>query len=181
VLEASGDDARSFLHAQLTSDIDGLPMIARRHGGWCSAKGGCSRASSSCRTPKGYLLAACERPRTWSRETAGYVRPARESEDQRRERRRGCNSESGDLELKASLASVGIEAPGEDLRLSGAGTCSSCALSAQHYLLIAPQEERARLATLGDSGDATAGRWKKSEPAGRSSRRRRRTSSSRRC
>jgi folate-binding Fe-S cluster repair protein YgfZ len=54
LLQASGSDARAFLHAQLTNDIEGLRGRAR-YAGWCSAKGGCSRAFSSCRT-EGYLL-----------------------------------------------------------------------------------------------------------------------------
>ena len=38
-LEASGDDARAFLHNQFTSDINHLPAEAAQHAGWCSAKG----------------------------------------------------------------------------------------------------------------------------------------------
>jgi tRNA-modifying protein YgfZ len=38
-LSCSGDDARAFLHAQLTSDIAGLAQGEARIAGWCSAKG----------------------------------------------------------------------------------------------------------------------------------------------
>ncbi|MEW6689131.1 MAG: folate-binding protein [Pseudomonadota bacterium] len=38
LLEASGEDARAFLHAQLSNDIEGLAGHAR-YAGWCSAKG----------------------------------------------------------------------------------------------------------------------------------------------
>lgn len=39
MLEVTGDDARAFLHAQLTSDIAGLQAGQARYAGWCSAKG----------------------------------------------------------------------------------------------------------------------------------------------
>lgn len=39
MLEVAGQDARAFLHAQLTSDIAGLPPERARYAGWCSAKG----------------------------------------------------------------------------------------------------------------------------------------------
>ena len=39
LLLASGADARSFLHAQLTSDVQNLAPGAARRAGWCSAKG----------------------------------------------------------------------------------------------------------------------------------------------
>src|SRR5690606_41450968 len=39
VIAASGADALSFLHGQLTQDITGLPPDAARLGGYCTAKG----------------------------------------------------------------------------------------------------------------------------------------------
>jgi len=39
LLSVAGDDARSFLHAQLTNDVDHLPPDQARLAGWCSAKG----------------------------------------------------------------------------------------------------------------------------------------------
>lgn len=39
LLQAVGDDARAFLHAQLTNDIEHLPPGRARIAGWCSAKG----------------------------------------------------------------------------------------------------------------------------------------------
>ena len=39
LLLASGDDARAFLHAQLTQDVEKLPPGRARLAGWCSAKG----------------------------------------------------------------------------------------------------------------------------------------------
>ena len=39
LLLAAGGDARAFLHAQLTSDIESLAPGQARYAGWCSAKG----------------------------------------------------------------------------------------------------------------------------------------------
>jgi tRNA-modifying protein YgfZ len=39
LLLAAGDDARTFLHAQLTNDVENLPVGQARYAGWCSAKG----------------------------------------------------------------------------------------------------------------------------------------------
>ena len=39
MLSCTGDEARAFLHAQLTSDISGLEPDRARYAGWCSAKG----------------------------------------------------------------------------------------------------------------------------------------------
>src|SRR5574341_1396136 len=39
LLSCTGDEARAFLHAQLTSDIAGLGADRARLAGWCSAKG----------------------------------------------------------------------------------------------------------------------------------------------
>lgn len=39
LLSVSGEDARAFLHAQLTSDVAHLPGERARYAGWCSAKG----------------------------------------------------------------------------------------------------------------------------------------------
>ena len=39
LIELSGDDAKSFLHNQLTSDVNHLEPTAAQHSAWCTAKG----------------------------------------------------------------------------------------------------------------------------------------------
>ena len=39
LLQVSGEDARAFLHAQLTNDVEHLAPGTARYAGWCSAKG----------------------------------------------------------------------------------------------------------------------------------------------
>lgn len=39
LIEASGDDAKSFLHSQFTNDVNHLTESQVQHAGWCTAKG----------------------------------------------------------------------------------------------------------------------------------------------
>jgi tRNA-modifying protein YgfZ len=39
LIEAAGDEAKSFLHSQFTSDVNHLADSQAQHAGWCSAKG----------------------------------------------------------------------------------------------------------------------------------------------
>ncbi|MFV0370164.1 MAG: YgfZ/GcvT domain-containing protein [Azonexus sp.] len=39
VIDAAGDDAKTFLHSQFTSDINALAQDEARHAGWCTPKG----------------------------------------------------------------------------------------------------------------------------------------------
>ena len=56
LLSVSGDGARSFLHAQLTNDIDHLPADQARLAGWCSAKGRLLASFIVLPRPDGFLL-----------------------------------------------------------------------------------------------------------------------------
>ena len=52
----AGEDARSFLHAQLTNDVDHLPPDQARLAGWCSAKGRLLANFIVLPRPEGFLL-----------------------------------------------------------------------------------------------------------------------------
>ena len=39
LIEAAGEDAKSFLHSQFTSDVNHLKVGQAQHAGWCTAKG----------------------------------------------------------------------------------------------------------------------------------------------
>lgn len=56
LLSVSGDDARGFLHAQLTNDIDNLPPARAALAGWCSAKGRLLASFLVIPVPDGFLL-----------------------------------------------------------------------------------------------------------------------------
>jgi hypothetical protein len=56
LLSVSGQDARDFLHAQLTNDIKSLPPERAVLAGWCSAKGRLLATFLVIPEPQGFLL-----------------------------------------------------------------------------------------------------------------------------
>ncbi|TAK82265.1 MAG: folate-binding protein [Betaproteobacteria bacterium] len=56
LLSVSGDDAREFLHAQLTVDVRNLPRERAALAGWCSAKGRLLATFLVIPAPQGFLL-----------------------------------------------------------------------------------------------------------------------------
>jgi tRNA-modifying protein YgfZ len=56
LLSVAGDDARTFLHGQLTTDIEHLPQDQARLAGWCSAKGRLLASFVVLPRPEGFLL-----------------------------------------------------------------------------------------------------------------------------
>ena len=56
LLSVTGDDARDFLHAQLTNDIQGLAADRAALAGWCSAQGRLLATFLVVPAPQGFLL-----------------------------------------------------------------------------------------------------------------------------
>ena len=56
LLQVTGEDARAFLHAQLTNDIANLAPDAACYAGWCSAKGRLLATFLVVPCPGGFLL-----------------------------------------------------------------------------------------------------------------------------
>ena len=56
LLSVTGADARDFLHAQLTNDIEHLAPDKAALAGWCSAKGRLLASFLVIRSPEGFLL-----------------------------------------------------------------------------------------------------------------------------
>lgn len=56
VLAVTGDDARAFLHGQLTNDVEALPAGAAQWNGWCTPKGRLLATFLLVRRPDGYLV-----------------------------------------------------------------------------------------------------------------------------
>lgn len=56
LISCQGEDAKSFLHNQLTSDINHLTHGQAQHAAWCSAKGRMLASFVVMRTETGYLL-----------------------------------------------------------------------------------------------------------------------------
>ena len=56
LLSVSGDDARAFLHTQLTNDVENLPSGRAALAGWCTAKGRLLASLLVIPAPQGFLL-----------------------------------------------------------------------------------------------------------------------------
>src|SRR5438094_10057396 len=56
LLSVTGEDARAFLHAQLTKDIENLPPERATLAGWCSAKGRLLASLLVIPAAQGFLL-----------------------------------------------------------------------------------------------------------------------------
>ena len=56
LLAVTGDDAAAFLHAQLTNDVQSLPVGAAQWNGWCTAKGRLFATFLVVRRADGFLL-----------------------------------------------------------------------------------------------------------------------------
>src|SRR6185436_2064427 len=56
LIEATGDDAAAFLHAQLTNDVESLAKDAAQWTGWCTPKGRLLASFLLVRLPTRFLL-----------------------------------------------------------------------------------------------------------------------------
>ena len=143
LLEVTGDDARVFLHAQLTNDIENLAAGQARHAGWCSAKGRLLATFLVVPHERGYLL-----------QLARDLVPAiakRLSMFILRSKVKVVDASTSWVQIGIGtgvLAELGINALAQDLAIARAGNLIAVRVSAERYLLIAPQGDRARLESL---------------------------------
>src|SRR5258706_8235500 len=152
LLQASGSDARAFLHAQLTNDIEGLAADQARYAGWCSAKGRLLASFLVAPHTDGYLLQL-------SRDLAPAVAKRLSMFILRSKVKLADASEAwvqfglwGDG-AEASLAELGLAVPARELAVARHENLFAVRVSAQRDLLLAPTAERARLAALPGASD----------------------------
>ena len=152
LLEASGSEARAFLHAQLTNDIEGLAAGEARYAGWCSAKGRLLASFLVVPHTDGYLMQL-------SRDLAPAVAKRLSMFILRAKVRIGDASDAwsqfgvwGDG-ADAALAELGLAPPAQQLAIARHENLLAVCVSAQRYLLLAPVAERARIAVLGSASD----------------------------
>jgi len=154
LLEVTGSDARFFLHAQLTNDIEGLTPDRARQAGWCSAKGRLLASFLVVPHQSGYLLQLARDlvPAIVKRLSMFILRSrvkiADVSDAWAQYGLWGDGSE-------AALVSLGIAPPAEDLQLARHEGLLAMRAAAQRYLLLAPAAERGRVAQMLGTGDAS--------------------------
>jgi len=143
LLEVTGDDARAFLHAQLTNDIEKLDSDHACLAGWCSARGRLLASFLVIPHSGGYLL-----------QLARDLVPAiakRLSMFILRSKVKIADASASWVQVgtgEASLAELGIKPAGEDLAVGRTGNLIAVRVSAERYLLLAPQSDRARLESI---------------------------------
>ena len=152
LLQASGSDARAFLHAQLTNDIEGLAADEARYAGWCSAKGRLLASFLVVPHRDEYLLQV-------SRDLAPAVAKRLSMFILRSKVRIGDASDAwaqfglwGDG-AEAALAELGLAPPAQQAAVASRENLLAVHVSAQRYLLLAPVAERARLGALSGASD----------------------------
>jgi len=152
LLEVAGSDARPFLHAQLTNDIEGLAADRARHAGWCSAKGRLLASFLVVPHADGYLLQL-------ARDLAPAV-TKRLSMFILRSKAKIADASDAWLQFglwgdgsEAGLAGLGLPCPADDLQVTRYESLFAVRVTAGRYLLLAPAAERARLAAHPGHGD----------------------------
>ncbi|MGA8051118.1 MAG: folate-binding protein [Burkholderiales bacterium] len=142
-LLVSGSDARAFLHAQLTNDVEHLPENRARLAGWCTAKGRLLASFLVIPSEEGYLLQL-------ARDLAPFV--AKKLSMFVLRSKVTISDVSQDYlqlgiwgeESEARLVALGLEvAPGE-LALSNAGGIAAIRMGEERFLLLGPAQEAAQ-------------------------------------
>ncbi|MGD9953013.1 MAG: folate-binding protein YgfZ [Burkholderiales bacterium] len=156
VLSCTGDDARGFLHAQLTSDIAQLSACQARLAGWCSAKGRLLATMLVVPREGEFLL---QLPRSLGPGVAkrlsmfilrAKVKLADASDAWRQHGVWGPGA-------REQLAAAGLPVPHGELAIVQAKDCVVVEVAAQRYLVISSPDADARLAAL--SGETREETW----------------------
>jgi hypothetical protein len=153
MLSCTGDEARAFLHAQLTIDVDGLPPDRASYAGWCSAKGRLQASFLVLPHAQGFLLqVARDIAPAVARRLGMYILRAKAK-----------LTDASDAWAQVGLwgagaaqrlAALGMPVPAGDLAVARAGDAVVVRVAPQRYLLALPAAQRARvLDALGDAGD----------------------------
>lgn len=154
LLSCSGDDARAFLHAQLTSDIAGLGESEARLAGWCSAKGRLLATLLVVPHGREFLLQV---PRDLApavaRRLSMFILRAKAK-----------LADASDAWIQFGiwgvgagdrLAALGFAVPQGSMRVAAAEGGIVVQVAAQRYLLLAPAAQRARIAAnAGPTGES---------------------------
>lgn len=153
MLSCTGDEARAFLHAQLTNDVDGMGAERARYAGWCSAKGRLQASFLVVPHAQGFLLQV-------SRDIAPAV-AKRLGMYILRAKARLADASEGWAQIglwgpgaAERLAALGMPVPPDELAVARAGDAAVIKVAHQRYLIAMPVALRARMAdALQETGD----------------------------
>src|SRR3990170_442207 len=155
LLSCSGDEARAFLHAQLTSDIAGLAQGEARFAGWCSAKGRLlatllviSRGGEFLlQVPREIAPAVAKRLSMFILRAKAKLAEASEAWAQ-------FGLWGGGAADR--LAALGLAVPQGPMRRAQAQGGIVIQVAAQRFLVLVPAAQRARFAAIANAADEDA-------------------------
>lgn len=153
LLSCTGDEARAFLHAQLTSDVSALQADRARYAGWCSAKGRLLASLLVVPHAAGYFLQLSRdiAPATAKRLSMFILRAKAKLAD--------VSEDWAQIGLwgpqaAGQLAAFGFATPAADLAITRAGDAFAVRVAEQRFLLLAPAAQHGRfMEALGDGGE----------------------------
>ena len=156
LLSCTGDEARAFLHAQLTSDIAGLGKDAAHRAGWCSAKGRLMATFLVIPRENGFLLQL-------SRDLAAPV-AKRLAMFILRSKVKLADVSNDWMQLgiwgpsaAQQIAALGLQAPVTDLGVTHTADGVAVRLAAQRFLVAVPAARRPQ--ALGATSADADGTW----------------------
>jgi len=158
----SGDDARAFLHAQLTNDVEHLPQQRARLAGWCSAKGRLLATFLVVPRPSAYLLqvsrdlAPIAAKRLSMFVLRAKVKIADVSDDYRQLGIWGAGAD-------ARLAALGLEVAQGELAVAGDGDVAALRMGDERFVLLGPASDIAVIETRLALQAADEGEWNLAE------------------
>jgi folate-binding protein YgfZ len=156
LLSCTGDEARAFLHAQLTNDVAGIGADTARRAGWCSAKGRLLATFLVIPQENGFLLQlAQDLAAPVAKRLAMFILRAKAKLVDVS----GAWTQFGIWGPAAEerLTALGLHAPAAELGASSRTDSFAVRVGAQRFLLALPAARRAQaLAALGDAG---SGAW----------------------
>ena len=144
LIEASGDDAKAFLHNQLTSDVNHLAPGQAQHSAWCTAKGRMQASFLAWRAGEAYRLAlAADLEAATLTRLQMFVLRARVHLVSLTTQR-PLIGVAGPQAAEA-LADAGLPVPEASLQTGASGEIQVVALGGDRFLVCVPEEQVAAL------------------------------------
>ena len=140
LIEASGEDAKSFLHSQFTSDINHLGENQGQHTGWCTAKGRMLVSFLFYRPAAGYrALLSADLLASTQKRLQMYVLRAKVSISDLSATHALIGVAGPDA--RSALARAGLEAPADAMSSTENAQGAVLALSSQRFIAVIPANE----------------------------------------
>jgi folate-binding protein YgfZ len=135
MIEAGGEEAKSFLHSQFTSDVNHLADGQAQHAGWCSAKGRMQASFVLWHTGARYhLVLAADLLEATLKRLKMFVLRAKVTLAADEQILLGLSGP----QAAAALADAGLAVPEDVLQTAAANGCTVLRLDAGRFIVAAP-------------------------------------------